>query len=119
MGARMLKVCCLAAVCVFVTFSVSQASDVTRPTIMGTQGMVSCGHWLAADAAVSILKRGGSSVKAGLNANPGIPAAVIRELEARGHRVTVLKAQFTDATTMIVYDAATGVMSGGASPARD
>ncbi len=60
-----------------------------------------------------------SSVKAGMNVNPGIPAEVLKELEARGHKITVLKDRFTDATTMIMYNAASGVMSGGASPARD
>jgi gamma-glutamyltranspeptidase/glutathione hydrolase len=60
-----------------------------------------------------------SSVKAGMNASPGIRAEVLRELEARGHKVTVLKFPFTDATTMIMYNAVSGVMSGGASPARD
>jgi len=51
--------------------------------------------------------------------NPGIPGEVLKELEARGHKITVLKSRFTDATTMILYNAASGVMSGGASPARD
>jgi gamma-glutamyltranspeptidase/glutathione hydrolase len=60
-----------------------------------------------------------SSVRAGVNIGPGIRAEVLRELEARGHKVTVLKPPFTDATTMIMYNPASGVMSGGASPARD
>ena len=60
-----------------------------------------------------------SSVKTGMNANPGIRAEVLKDLEARGHKVTVLKSPFTDTTTMIMYNAASGVMSGGASPARD
>lgn len=59
------------------------------------------------------------SFPAVMNANPGISPEVIKELQARGHKVTVLKAQFTDATTMIMYNPVTKVMSGGASPARD
>jgi gamma-glutamyltranspeptidase len=54
-----------------------------------------------------------------MNVSPGIRAEVLKELEARGHKVTVLKSPFTDATTMIMYNAASGVISGGASPARD
>jgi hypothetical protein len=40
-------------------------------------------------------------------------------LWARDHKVNVLRAQFTDATTMIVYNPEMGVMFAGASPARD
>jgi gamma-glutamyltranspeptidase/glutathione hydrolase len=59
------------------------------------------------------------SVTSGVNLNPGIAEDVIKELTARGHKVNVLKVRFTDATTMIMYNAETGVMFGGASPARD
>jgi gamma-glutamyltranspeptidase/glutathione hydrolase len=59
------------------------------------------------------------ALPAAMNINPGVPQEVIKELQARGHKVTVLKAPFTDATTMIVYNPETGVMFGGASPARD
>jgi hypothetical protein len=44
---------------------------------------------------------------------------VLNDLRARGHKLNVLKGRFTDATTMIMYNPETGVMSGGASPARD
>ena len=37
------------------------SSDLTRPTSMGAQGMVACGHWLAANAGADILKRGGNA----------------------------------------------------------
>jgi len=53
------------------------------------------------------------------NINPGVPEAVIKELQARGHKITVLKSRYTDSTTMIMYDPDTKVMYGGASPARD
>ena len=56
---------------------------------------------------------------AAMNVNPGISAEVVKELTARGHKVTVLKGVFTDATTMIMYNPDTKVISGGASPARD
>ena len=59
------------------------------------------------------------SVKSGVNVNPGIAEDVLKGLQARGHKVNVLKGRFTDATTMIMYNPETGVMSGGASPARD
>ena len=42
------------------------ASELTRPTIMGTHGMVACGHWLAADAGATILKKGGNAFDAGV-----------------------------------------------------
>ena len=56
---------------------------------------------------------------AAMNVNPGISAEVVKELTARGHKVTVIKGVFTDATTMIMYNPDTKVISGGASPARD
>ncbi len=56
---------------------------------------------------------------AAMNVNPGIRSEVLDALQARGHKITVMSGQFTDATEMIVYNAATGVISGGASPARD
>lgn len=59
------------------------------------------------------------SVTAGMNVNPGIAPDVLKDLEARGHKITVLKDRFTDATTMITYNPDTKVISGGASPARD
>ena len=54
-----------------------------------------------------------------MNVNPGIPEDVLNDLRARGHKLNVLKGRFTDATTMIMYNPETGVMYGGASPARD
>jgi len=36
-----------------------------RPTIMGTRGVVSAGHYLAAEAGLSILRRGGNAMDAG------------------------------------------------------
>lgn len=54
-----------------------------------------------------------------MNVNPGISQEILDQLAARGHKVTVMKGQFTDASTVIVYDAKTGLMSAGASPARD
>jgi len=33
---------------------------------MGTHAMVSCGHWLAADAGATILKKGGNAFDAGV-----------------------------------------------------
>jgi gamma-glutamyltranspeptidase/glutathione hydrolase len=46
--------------------SMATASETTRPTIMGTHGMVACGHWLAADAGAAILKKGGNAFDAGV-----------------------------------------------------
>lgn len=53
-----------------------------------------------------------------IGANDFMPKEVIDELTKRGHKVSLLKG-FTDATTMIVIDPATGILRGGASPARD
>jgi gamma-glutamyltranspeptidase/glutathione hydrolase len=49
------------------------------------------------------------------NINPGVPEAVIKDLQARGHKLTVTRARYTDATTMIMYNPETKVMFGGAS----
>lgn len=51
--------------------------------------------------------------------NPGFPEDVFKELEARGHKMGWLGGKFTDATQLIQYDPETGVLKGGASPARD
>ncbi len=50
--------------------------------------------------------------------NPGLPGEVIEELKARGHDVRIL-GTFTDATQMIIIHPETGLLHGGASPARD
>lgn len=39
-----------------------------RPTVMGTNGMVSSGHYLATLAGVEVLKRGGNAIDAGVTA---------------------------------------------------
>lgn len=53
-----------------------------------------------------------------IGANDFLPNDVVDELTKRGHKVSIMKG-FTDATTMIVIDPKTGVLMGGASPARD
>lgn len=53
-----------------------------------------------------------------IGANDFMPKEVIDELTRRGHKVNMMKG-FTDATSMIVIDPETGVLHGGASPARD
>ncbi len=60
------KACIVLTIFILGTFTLTQASDQTRPTIMGTNGMVACGHWLAADAGESILKKGGNAFDAGV-----------------------------------------------------
>ncbi|MBM0277321.1 gamma-glutamyltransferase family protein [Micromonospora tarensis] len=40
----------------------------TRPTLQGTFGMVSCTHWLASQAAMGILERGGNAFDAAVTA---------------------------------------------------
>lgn len=48
-------------------FSVgARASDMTRPTILGTEHMVACGHWLAAYTGNRILDMGGNAFDAGV-----------------------------------------------------
>ncbi|HHY46227.1 MAG TPA: gamma-glutamyltransferase family protein [Firmicutes bacterium] len=54
-----------------------------------------------------------------MSVSPGVPQDVVDELARRGHKISYLKETFTDATTMIVIDPETGVLHGGASPARD
>jgi gamma-glutamyltranspeptidase/glutathione hydrolase len=54
-----------------------------------------------------------------MNVNDRIPVAIRDELTARGHKITLMNGMFTDATTMLMYNPETKVISGGASPARD
>lgn len=53
-----------------------------------------------------------------IRVNDFLPKEVSDELARRGHKVQFMKG-FTDATSMIVIDPETGVLHGGASPARD
>ncbi|MFL6231411.1 MAG: gamma-glutamyltransferase family protein [Pyrinomonadaceae bacterium] len=54
-----------------------------------------------------------------LNVESRVSDATIKQLETRGHRVKVQSAYGTlSAPTVIVYDARTGVISGGADPRR-
>ena len=54
-----------------------------------------------------------------MSVNPGVPQEVFDELAKRGHVITYINAPFSDATTMIMINPETGVLFGGASPARD
>lgn len=38
----------------------------TRPTLMGTHGAVACGHYLAAEAGMKIMREGGNAIDAGV-----------------------------------------------------
>lgn len=51
--------------------------------------------------------------------NVGVPQEAVDELNKRGHKATYIKGAFSDATTMIMVHPDTGVLHGGASPARD
>ncbi|MGB4338359.1 MAG: gamma-glutamyltransferase [Bacillota bacterium] len=51
--------------------------------------------------------------------NVGVPQEVVDELIRRGHNASYLGGTFSDATTMIMIHPETGVLHGGASPARD
>ncbi|MCR4424896.1 MAG: gamma-glutamyltransferase family protein [Firmicutes bacterium] len=51
--------------------------------------------------------------------NRGVPQEVVDELNNRGHKCTYISGTFSDATTMIMKHPETGVLHGGASPARD
>jgi gamma-glutamyltranspeptidase / glutathione hydrolase len=54
-----------------------------------------------------------------LNVETRIPADVISQLTARGHRITLQTAWGTGSSpTVIIYDAQSGVISGGADPRR-
>jgi gamma-glutamyltranspeptidase/glutathione hydrolase len=54
-----------------------------------------------------------------LNIESRVSDAVIKQLEARGHKVKVQSAYGTlSSPTVIIYDARTGVISGGADPRR-
>jgi gamma-glutamyltranspeptidase/glutathione hydrolase len=55
----------------------------------------------------------------GMSVNPGVPQEVVDELINRGHQASYLSAVFSDATQMIMLDSDSGVLFGGASPARD
>ncbi|MFA5027964.1 MAG: gamma-glutamyltransferase family protein, partial [Candidatus Methylomirabilota bacterium] len=56
----------LVLVSLFLLPIATSASDLTRPTILGREGMVACGHWLAANAGADILKKGGNAFDAGV-----------------------------------------------------
>lgn len=72
-----------------------------RPTVMGTNGMVSSGHYLATLAGVEVLKRGGNAIDAGVTAgiclnvlhpdmtNFGGVAPIIIYLAENGEVVTI------------------------------
>jgi gamma-glutamyltranspeptidase/glutathione hydrolase len=54
-----------------------------------------------------------------LNVESRVSDAIIKQLEARGHKVKVQSAYGTlSSPTVIIYDARTGVISGGADPRR-
>jgi gamma-glutamyltranspeptidase/glutathione hydrolase len=53
-----------------------------------------------------------------IGVNDFMPKEITDELARRGHKIRPLKG-FTDATSMIVIDQRTGILHGGASPARD
>jgi gamma-glutamyltranspeptidase/glutathione hydrolase len=52
------------------------ATFTTRPTLMGSFGMVAAGHYLAAAAGLRVLERGGNAVDAGVTA--GIALSVLK-----------------------------------------
>ncbi|MCJ7617005.1 MAG: gamma-glutamyltransferase family protein, partial [Desulfobacterales bacterium] len=54
-----------------------------------------------------------------MDVNLGVPQEVFDELARRGHIIKYINAPFSDATTMIMLNPETGVLFGGASPARD
>jgi len=58
-------VCFLAMVMILGT-GLSHATVSTRPTLMGTHGAVACGHYLATEAGMKIMREGGNAIDAGL-----------------------------------------------------
>ena len=51
------------------SYKMSSPSESFRPTVMGRDFVVSCGHYLAALAAARVLQRGGNAVDAGVTAS--------------------------------------------------